>query len=40
MKCYGKILRISWTEHRMNGIDKGGTDWWLENIKNQKADRG
>ena len=39
MKCYGKILRISWTEHRNERIDKGGTYRRFENSKNQKADR-
>ena len=38
MKCYGKILRISWTEYRMNESRREELmDGW-ENFKNQKAD--
>ena len=36
MKCYGKILRISWTEYRMNESNELIDGW--ENFKNEKAD--
>ena len=40
MKCYRKILRISWTEHRTNKSVREEVqveEWWLENfVRRQK----